>query len=202
MSARQGASVLAEIDFSSNLRNASQILSMSRKRAIEPDPNTSTNKLLLLDIENEGMFLTATQITDAQSLTHRLSIPKISSRLKSWINCSRCRRDSCHMRLSSGTITGTPVSSCHSHLSIFCKSRSTNVRPSLVDILHATLPEDLLDDAPAAFTITGHIGTYPLASAGIPIFTLPSTSFSALEPQRRLLAIQIPNWTSGTRCEL
>jgi tRNA (guanine37-N1)-methyltransferase len=30
----------------------------------------------------------------------------------------------------------------------------------LVDILHATLPEELLEDAPAAFTITGHIGVY------------------------------------------
>jgi hypothetical protein len=30
---------------------------------------------------------------------------------------------------------------------------------SAVDILHASLPEELLDDAPAAFTITGHIGT-------------------------------------------
>jgi hypothetical protein len=27
---------------------------MSRRRAIEPDPNTSTNKLLLLDVESEG----------------------------------------------------------------------------------------------------------------------------------------------------
>lgn len=34
----------------------SQVLSMSRRRAIEADPNTSTNKLLLLDVENEGMY--------------------------------------------------------------------------------------------------------------------------------------------------
>jgi hypothetical protein len=30
---------------------------------------------------------------------------------------------------------------------------------SEVEVLHASLPEELLDDAPAAFTITGHIGT-------------------------------------------
>ena len=32
----------------------SQILSLSRRRAIEADPSTSTNKLLLLDVESEG----------------------------------------------------------------------------------------------------------------------------------------------------
>lgn len=47
--------VLVDTDFPSVLWTCSQILSMSRKRAIEPDPNTSTNKLLLLDVENEGM---------------------------------------------------------------------------------------------------------------------------------------------------
>ncbi|KAJ9107929.1 hypothetical protein QFC19_002672 [Naganishia cerealis] len=68
----------------------SQVLNMSRRRAIEADPNTSTNKLLLLDVESE------------------------------------------------------------------------------VDILHATLPEELLDDAPAAFTITGHIAHLNLRAEYLP----------------------------------
>ncbi|KAJ9114373.1 hypothetical protein QFC20_001516 [Naganishia adeliensis] len=100
----------------------SQILSMSRKRAIEPDPNTSTNKLLLLDVENED------QLT-----------PEVMDQL---------------LPLSKGFVP-YEIELGYDHWNAF-------------DILHATLPEDLLDDAPAAFTITGHIAHLNLREDYLP----------------------------------
>ncbi|KAJ9102399.1 hypothetical protein QFC21_002799 [Naganishia friedmannii] len=100
----------------------SQVLSMSRKRAIEADPSTSTNKLLLLDVETED---------------------QLSAEVKEQL-----------LPLSKGFVP-YEIELGYDHWNAF-------------DILHATLPEELLDDAPAAFTITGHIAHLNLREEYLP----------------------------------